>query len=139
MASSDVADLLQPLAMNRPLGLLGGTLGLTGVALGAFGAHGLKSALSGLADAADRLGFWETGARYHLIHAVAVLALSALPASRLSHAAAGCFAGGVAIFSGSLYAMALGAPRWFGAITPLGGLSLLAGWALVIAAAARPR
>ncbi|MBX7102063.1 MAG: DUF423 domain-containing protein [Myxococcaceae bacterium] len=123
--------------MNRPLGLLGGTLGLSGVALGAFGAHGLKASLAGLAEASERLGFWETGARYHLIHAVAVLALAAMPRGRLPLAAGSAFAAGVAIFSGTLYAMALGAPRWFGAITPLGGLAFLTGWALVIAAAAR--
>lgn len=105
-------------------------LGFLGVTLGAFGAHGLKSKLT-----AESLAWWETATLYALVHAVAILAISAYGTA----AGAGgktfftgggwVMAVGVLIFSGTLYAMALGAPRWFGAITPLGGLCLLAGWA----------
>ncbi len=113
--------------------LLAGTaciLGFLGVALGAFGAHGLKSRLT-----AEALGWWETATLYALVHAVAILALSAYGASAqggkpLFANGGWIMTAGVLIFSGTLYAMALGAPRWFGAITPLGGLCLLAGWAI---------
>jgi len=88
------------------------------VAAGAFGAHGAASP-----QAADWL---RTGAHYQLVHAVAVLALvQALPGAR---GPAGLLLAGAALFAATLYAMALGAPRWFGAITPVGGLMLIAGW-----------
>ncbi|MEL7486599.1 MAG: DUF423 domain-containing protein [Pseudomonadota bacterium] len=109
-----------------------GALGFVCVALGAFGAHGLDGRLS--AEAAE---WWETATFYGLVHAVAALAaLSARPPMRASAAA---FVIGAVIFSGTLYAMALGAPRWFGAITPIGGLALLAGWAQVMIGGARSR
>ena len=92
------------------------------VALGAFGAHGLKHL------PADRLGWWDTGSRYHLAMALATVIFGVIrlhkPGSPL---AALLFSLGTLLFSGSLYAMALGAPRWLGAITPLGGLSMSAG------------
>jgi uncharacterized membrane protein YgdD (TMEM256/DUF423 family) len=127
----------------KNLGLLSGILGLTGVALGAFGAHALKDFLL----AHGTLDAWETGVRYHLFHSVALLALACsrqppvaadLRAADSSSgrnllAMAGCcFAGGVALFSGSLYAYALGGPHALVFITPLGGLVLLLGWASVI-------
>jgi len=106
--------------------------GFFAVALGAFGAHGLQSRLADAADGAKRLSWWQTAAHYHLMHALA-LAVVAMVIARAPQArfAGGAFVVGTLLFSGSLYAMTLGAPRWFGAITPLGGLSFLAGWAML--------
>lgn len=110
------------------------------VAFGAFGAHGLKARLAGLPaeESQKLLGWVETASRYQMAHALALLALTAL-AQRLEPRWAGYaahgFTWGALIFSGTLYAMALGAPRWLGAITPLGGLGLLAGWACLAMAA----
>lgn len=102
------------------------------VALGAFGAHGLKNVLD-----AERLAIFETGVRYQAYHALALLAcawvLDRFP-GRLPGAAAACFLGGILIFSGSLYALALSGVRRWGAVTPLGGLLFLAGWALLAVA-----
>jgi uncharacterized membrane protein YgdD (TMEM256/DUF423 family) len=107
-----------------------GASGFMAVALGAFGAHGLASRLGALAEGERRLGWWETAAHYHLLHALALglVALLSLrfPQVRVSGYA---FLLGTLLFSGSLYVMALGGPRWLGAVTPLGGLSFLAGWA----------
>jgi uncharacterized membrane protein YgdD (TMEM256/DUF423 family) len=101
--------------------------GFVGVALGAFGAHGLKEHL-----AADpvRAEWWQKAVLYHLVHAAAILGTSRRDGR--ASAATWSFAAGIAIFSGTLYAMALGAPRWFGAVTPLGGLAFLAGWLLLL-------
>lgn len=100
-----------------------GVLGAIAIALGAFGAHGLKDRLALIPEAA---AWWQTATFYLLIHAVA---LGAVPSP--SRAPAFCWAAGSVIFAGTLYAMALGAPRWFGAITPLGGTLLIAGWVLL--------
>jgi len=114
----------------KKITLSSGILGLTGVALGAFGAHALKDRLAENGYTST----WETAVLYHLLHAVALFALSRTPVeswhqnSRL----AGFWGVGVVLFSGSLYAIALGGPRWLGPITPVGGLFLIAGWALVI-------
>lgn len=104
-----------------------GLLGATAVALGAFGAHGLKERLAVIPEA---LGWWETATFYLLTHAVAIGAVAgrSLWPARL-------WAVGAAIFAATLYAMALGAPRWFGAITPVGGSLLIAGWVLLAWAA----
>lgn len=124
--------------MERLFLLLSGAYGFFAVALGAFGAHGLKTRLSGLPDGAQRLLWWETGAQYHLVHALAI-ALAAYLAARSGGAAATvagfCFTGGVLLFSGSLYVMTLTGTRALGAITPFGGLLLLAGWGAVFVAA----
>ena len=103
---------------------LAAILGFLGVALGAFGAHGLREHL-----APGMLEVYKTGVLYHLLHAVALLAV-ALGAERLARprAVATLFATGVVIFSGSLYALALTGVGTLGAITPLGGLLLMAGW-----------
>jgi uncharacterized membrane protein YgdD (TMEM256/DUF423 family) len=103
---------------------LAGTLGFLGVVLGAFGAHGLKERVS-----PAMLEVWKTGVLYHLVHAVALLAL-ALGAQRLARprAVATLWTAGVVIFSGSLYALALSGVGTLGAITPLGGLLFIAGW-----------
>ena len=100
-----------------------GLLGAIAIALGAFGAHGLKDRLALISDAA---GWWQTATFYLLTHAVAIGAISAR-----SVWPAWLWAVGSAIFAGTLYAMALGAPRWFGAITPIGGSFLIAGWVLL--------
>jgi uncharacterized membrane protein YgdD (TMEM256/DUF423 family) len=118
--------------------LAAGLLGLTGVALGALGAHALKVTLleRGMSQA------WETAARYHIVHAVAVLGVAAwvraAPAgsgARLLFWSARCWSLGTGLFSGSLYWLALGGPRWLGPITPLGGVALMAGWLLAAIAA----
>jgi uncharacterized membrane protein YgdD (TMEM256/DUF423 family) len=103
---------------------LAGALGFLGVALGAFGAHGLRDRL-----APGMLEVYKTGVLYHLLHAVALLAV-ALGAERLARprAVATLFTAGVVIFSGSLYALALTGIGTLGAITPIGGLLLMAGW-----------
>jgi uncharacterized membrane protein YgdD (TMEM256/DUF423 family) len=101
-------------------------LGFLGVALGAFGAHGLEDVFkrNGLGDR------WETASFYHLVHAVVLLAISR--AENFSRLAWWLFTAGIIIFSGTLYILAATGTRWLGAITPLGGLSLLGGW-LVLA------
>jgi uncharacterized membrane protein YgdD (TMEM256/DUF423 family) len=113
---------------------LAAVLGFLGVALGAFGAHGLKGHLAAGDPefAVKALDWWRTGVLYHLVHAVAVLALGGTDATRPPGASGWAFTAGIVVFSGSLYAMALGAPTWFGAITPLGGLAFLAGWVLLL-------
>lgn len=119
--------------------LAAGFIGLTAVGLGALGAHKLEPILleRGMTHA------WETGAHYHLFHAVALLALAAVMAHASPAAirrltlAAWCWTIGVVLFSGSLYWLALlgPSPRAIVFATPLGGIAMLAGWALVIAAA----
>ncbi len=100
------------------------------VALGAFGAHALRGRID-----ADALAVWRTAVDYQMWHALALLAFTSLSTaslpSRISAAAVSSFTCGIVIFSGSLYALALGAPRWLGAITPLGGLAFLLGWLLL--------
>jgi uncharacterized membrane protein YgdD (TMEM256/DUF423 family) len=112
--------------MARTFWWLGCMFGLTGVAAGAFGAHALRSRLP-----ADLLAVFETGARYQMYHALALLAV-ALVASRAASGAATAagwlFTAGIVVFSGSLYALALSGVRVLGAITPLGGACFLAGW-----------
>ncbi|SNT71348.1 DUF423 domain-containing protein [Psychrobacter sp. LV10R520-6] len=94
------------------------------VALGAFGAHGLKNMVS-----TQQLDWWHTATLYLLVHALGLLMVGIL--IRLNYATqttAWLLQIGVIIFAGSLYAMTLGAPRWFGAITPIGGVIMIAGW-----------
>lgn len=94
-------------------------LGFLGVALGAFGAHGLKALL----EANNTSSIWQTAVFYHMTHAVA-----SLWASEKRPLAVSLWVGGVGIFSGSLYLLAVTNIKWLGAITPMGGLLLLAGW-----------
>lgn len=125
--------------MDRRLAFLTAFLGFTAVAFGAMGAHAVKGAVSGLPDAADRIAWWELGARYHLTHALAVglvAVLSAHVTSRFPRWAAGFFSAGILLFSGSLYLMALSGVRTLGAITPIGGVGFLLGW-LALALSAR--
>jgi uncharacterized membrane protein YgdD (TMEM256/DUF423 family) len=119
--------------MNRTFLFIAALAGFVGVALGAFGAHFLKARLS-----TEMLAVFETGVRYHLIHAVALLATAALTgraSERLLAAAGWLFTGGIVLFSGSLYVLALTGITTLGAITPLGGLAFLAGWACLLIAA----
>ena len=106
-----------------------------GVLVGAFGAHGLRDRVT-----ADMLAVFETGVRYHLIHGLAVLAV-AWAASRWPNAWIGAagwlFAAGIVVFSGSLYILAISGVRWWGAVTPIGGVCFLAGWAALAVGALR--
>jgi uncharacterized membrane protein YgdD (TMEM256/DUF423 family) len=95
------------------------------VALGAFGAHALKATL----EANQSRDIWNTAVLYHFLHGLALLVLAYHDANRV---AGWFFVGGVLLFSGSLYALALTRMNWLGAITPLGGLCFLAGWAWLL-------
>lgn len=100
-------------------------LGFSGVLLGAFGAHLLR----GVLEKPGTTQIWQTGVFYHLVHAVVLLILCGWrPVPR---AAFNLILAGLVIFSGSLYALALTNQKWLGAITPLGGLCMLAGWLLL--------
>ena len=128
MESNDSANPIE-----RRLVSTGAVLAGLAVALGAFGAHALQSRIG-----ADALGWWHTAVEYQMWHALAVLALG-LSGLRWTRLPAWLFAAGSVVFSGTLYAMALGAPRWLGAVTPLGGLAMIAGWAVLAVRAARLR
>ena len=119
--------------MDRTFIFIGAVMGFLGVGLGAFGAHGLRARLS-----PDMLAVFETAVRYQMYHALAIVAAAALMSrldARSATAAAWCFVGGIVVFSGSLYALALTGVPTLGAITPIGGLALLAGWILLAVAA----
>lgn len=109
---------------------LGAVFGFLSVALGAFGAHALRDRLS-----AQMLGVYEKGVMYEMYHALALLAVGILfhlgLGQHLLSLAGWLFALGIVLFSGSLYILSLSGKRVFGAITPIGGLCFLAGWALV--------
>lgn len=96
------------------------------VALGAFGAHGLEGKVD-----AKAIGWWETGTLYLLTHAIAAFAIGLSGRQGLMQVGGYTLLLGAVIFAGTLYAMTLGAPRWLGAITPLGGTTILIGWALI--------
>jgi uncharacterized membrane protein YgdD (TMEM256/DUF423 family) len=117
--------------MRRFLLLASTVNGFLAVALGAFGAHGLKNRLADVPDVARRLGWWETAAHYHLLHALALailaLAWDRLPQRWLGRAGTAMLVG-IVLFSGSLYLMALSGVTALGAVTPIGGAALLAGW-----------
>ena len=106
-----------------PATRLAAVLGFTGVALGAFGAHGLKNVLSANGTAA----IWQTAVLYQLVHAVA-----SLWAAERKPLVARLWAAGVLFFSGSLYALAITNIKWLGAITPVGGVLFLIGWAMLM-------
>lgn len=115
---------------------LAAVLGGLAVALGAFGAHGLKDRVT-----PDLLAVFETGVKYHFYHALALLALALGPErlwqSGLTPAAGGAWIVGIAVFSGSLYLMTFTGLRWLGTITPIGGVAFIVGWALLAVAAGR--
>lgn len=97
--------------------------GATAVGCGAFGAHALAARLP-----PERLASWDTAVQYHLVHAAVLLALALAPRDRDLRLPAWLFGVGIVLFSGSIYALVLGAARWLGPVTPLGGLCLIAGW-----------
>jgi len=103
--------------------LLVGAAGASAVLLGAFGAHALQSVLD-----EHHSELWHTAVNYHVWHALALALAVAVGGGRSRRAAIICFALGIVLFSGSLYALALGAPRWTGIITPFGGLAFIIGW-----------
>jgi uncharacterized membrane protein YgdD (TMEM256/DUF423 family) len=112
--------------MDRLFFALGALSGFLGVALGAFAAHGLKSRLT-----PDLLATFEVGVRYQMFHALALLAAgwacTRWPGTAVT-AAGWLFVAGTLLFSGSLYALSLSGEKWLGAVAPVGGLALLAGW-----------
>jgi len=115
------------------------TLGALGVVMGAFAAHGLETRVDEKA-----LGWVKTGAQYQMTHALALLAWAIWAEMRLRNggSAVGSFPGwgftvGTLVFSGTLYAMALGGPRWLGAITPIGGSLMIAAWLVFAVQAVR--
>lgn len=122
-----MADQSTPVssAGSPRIAALGSLLAFAGVLLGAMGTHALKSQIEPL-----RLEVFETAVRYQLWHAIALVAIGLSPAARERVMAipATLMMTGVVLFSGSLYALALGSPIWLGFITPLGGLCLMAGW-----------
>lgn len=121
--------------MTRLLFAAGAAAAFLAVAAGAFGTHALQARLS-----PARLATWELATRYQMVHALALLALAwasthwpRFPATL----AGGAMLVGIVVFCGTLYALALGAPRWFGAITPIGGVALLVAWAAAAIGALR--
>lgn len=114
----------------------GAVLGLLGVAIGAFGAHALRAML----DASGRAATFETAVKYQFYHAVALILVGVLlhlfgsnpTIVKLLSWSGYSFLGGVLIFSGSLYVLCFTGITWLGAITPLGGLGMIAGWALLL-------
>jgi uncharacterized membrane protein YgdD (TMEM256/DUF423 family) len=111
--------------VNAPhrIAAAGALLAAVGIALGAFGAHGLERTLEPRA-----LGWWHTAAQYQMWNAVGLVALGAL--KRRMELPAALIGGGTVIFSGSLYALALSDARWLGMVTPVGGMLMIAGWAV---------
>ena len=121
--------------MARTWLLIGSIAGGLGVAGGAFGAHALKSRLS-----TDMLANFETGTRYLLVHAVALLVVGVLAQrsdARSLRVAGGAFSFGMLVFTGTLWVLALSGMRWLGAITPIGGTALIVGWVALAVAAAK--
>jgi uncharacterized membrane protein YgdD (TMEM256/DUF423 family) len=112
---------------------VGAAAGAAGVALGAFGAHGLRARVT-----PDMLAVFETGVRYHLVHALALLAAGWAAArwtGPWADAAGWLFLAGIVVFSGSLYLLTLTGMRWLGAITPIGGVCFILGWVSLSVAA----
>ena len=121
--------------MDRTFFALGCVFAFLGIAAGAFAAHALKGHLT-----AHELDIWETGARYHIFMSLALLATawaSTRWSGRAVNLAGWLFAVGIVLFSGSLYLLAITGVKVLGAITPLGGLAFLVGWALLAVAAWR--
>jgi uncharacterized membrane protein YgdD (TMEM256/DUF423 family) len=111
---------------------LAAVLGFLAVLLGAFGAHGLRERVT-----PEMLEIWKTGVLYHLVHAVALIGV-AVAGERVGwrRAVVGLFVAGILVFSGSLYALVLSGQRFWGAVTPLGGVAFLGGW-IALAVSAR--
>jgi uncharacterized membrane protein YgdD (TMEM256/DUF423 family) len=120
--------------VNQSLIALGAINGGIAVAAGAFGAHGLRERIS-----QHSLEVFETAVRYQMFHALAMILCAVIASSGSSGArtAGWLFQGGIVLFSGSLYVLALTEIKWLGAITPVGGLAFLAGWAALAWSALR--
>lgn len=127
----------------RSAAIIASVAGLLAVTLGAFAAHALRASLT-----AEQLAIWHTAVDYQFWHALALFGMSiwmrqtaALPraSGRPLSIASTAFAIGIVLFCGSLYALALGAPRWMGVITPLGGVAFIVGWLSMLVAAWRDR
>lgn len=119
----------------RPSGsAVAAVLGATAVAAGAFGAHALDGHVT-----AARLGTWEVAARYQLVHAVVLLILALSPYAVATALSARVIAAGTGIFAGSLYLLVLLDQPWLGAVTPIGGLLLIGGWASLLWTLRGPR
>ena len=113
--------------MDRTFLLIGALAGFTAVTLGAFAAHGLRGRLS-----PDMMAVFETGVRYHMYHALAIIATALIMGrfgGRLAIVAGWSFTAGIVLFSGSLYLLAFTGISGLGAITPIGGVAFLVGWA----------
>ncbi|HZX71116.1 MAG TPA: DUF423 domain-containing protein [Rhodanobacter sp.] len=110
-------------AVTIPVALLVGIAGASAVLLGAFGAHALRDVLD-----TSQHELWHTAVDYHVWHALALALAVGLGRGRGRRVAVVAFVFGIVLFSGSLYALALGAPRWIGTLTPLGGLAFVVGW-----------
>src|SRR4051794_5116727 len=126
-------SLLYDQPMDKTFIFVAAVMGFVGVGLGAFGAHALKGRLS-----PEMLAVFETGVRYQMYHTLAILATAAVMARGDGRAVMGagwCFTAGIFLFSGSLYALAFTGVTMLGAVTPLGGLAFLAGWACLAIAA----
>ena len=117
--------------MSSPFFRIAAALCFLAVALGAFGAHSMKATL----ESHGMLDIWNKAVLYHFVHALALLALSL--AHALNRSAWWLLFAGIILFSGSLYFMALTHVHWLGAVTPLGGLCFLAGWAWLVIAPRR--
>lgn len=130
--------IMEGVVLSRLFLMIAAVSGFFAVIIGAFSAHGLKEILS--AEALDAV---KTGAQYQMYHALVLLFvalwLSHKPAASGLKASGLAFILGILLFSGSLYALALGAPRWVGPITPVGGLCFLIGWLLLPVAAWRTK
>ena len=125
------------MTIDRLFAAIGGLLALTGVGAGAFGAHALRNRLTEQA-----LGVFETAVRYQMYHALGLIAVAILVArmpSPLLTWSGWLFTAGTVIFSGSLYLLTLTGARWWGAVTPIGGVCFLAGWGCFVWAVATAR
>ena len=111
--------------MTRTFFILGSVFGMTAILAGTFGAHGLEKTL----EANDRVATWDTAVFYHFIHAVMLWIVA--DRAKVHRGAWWCFFIGILIFSGTLYALSLTNIRWLGAITPIGGVSLIIGWVML--------
>lgn len=125
---------MQDISTRARFGWLVGIAGASAVLLGAFGAHALRNVL----DPAHR-ELWHTAVEYHAWHALALVLAVALGHGRAGRVAAIAFALGIVLFAGSLYALALGAPRWVGIVTPFGGVAFVVGWIALGLSLRRPR
>ena len=124
----------EPDSLRRRAGMAGSLFAGSAVISGAFAAHALRDRL-----AADALATWHTAVDYQFWHALALLAIACVPIASNATLRWGmrAFIIGIFVFSGSLYLLALGAPRWIGMLTPIGGLAFISGWCCLMIAFAR--